>query len=445
MNVIQDQFVDDFGQLQHETVENGREWLSTMRKQAIAAYAQLGLPTIHDEEWRHTNLAPFAKHTFRRLPAKKDMGEISGKLAPHLLGDAACAEFVFVNGHYSAALSRLDAKKLPKGVRLCSLQDAFNSDRELVQKHLGKYCDFRNKSFAALNTALMQDGAFIYVPKGVVLEAPIHICFVTSDPAASYPRNLVIAEANSQFQLVESYVSVCSDAYLTNSVTELVAADNAVVEHCRLEQENEVAFHFGTLQIHQHGTSNVTSHNVALGGRLVRNDINALVDHEGAVCTLNGLYLGRGEQLIDNHTLIDHAKANCNSYEVYKGILDGKARGVFNGKIIVRPDAQKIDAKQSNNTLLLSDEALINTKPQLEIFADDVKCTHGATIGCLDENAVFYLRSRGIGESEARSLLTFAFASELFGRIGVEPVRRRLADAVWSRLPGGERFRGATL
>jgi Fe-S cluster assembly protein SufD len=263
------------------------------------------------------------------------------------------------------------------------------------------------------------------------VEIPIHLVFFSSahgEPTVAHPRNLILAEVNSQATLVETYVGPGPDVYFTNAVTEIVAAENAVIDHCRLQRESLEGFHIATLQVYQDRSSNYTNRAVNLGGTLVRNNINVLLGAEGCECTLDGLYMAGGRQLIDNHTRIDHAKPHGTSHEHYKGILDGKARGVFNGKIYVHPDAQKTDAKQTNKTLLLSEDALIDTKPQLEIYADDVKCTHGAAIGQLAEEAIFYLRSRGIGREEARSLLTYAFANDIIGRIRVEPLRARLED-----------------
>jgi Fe-S cluster assembly protein SufD len=275
----------------------------------------------------------------------------------------------------------------------------------------------------------MHDGAFVSVPKGVVLKQPLHLAFLASagsKPAVAHPRSLILAGVNSQASIVESYIGAKGDVYFTNAVTELVADENAVIDHYKLQRESTEAFHVATMQVHLGRGSNVTSHSIALGGALVRNDVNAMLAAEGGECTLNGLYLAAGRQHIDNHTRIDHAMPHCASHELYKGILDGQAHGVFNGKIYVHPDAQKTDAKQTNKTLLLSPDAVINTKPQLEIYADDVKCTHGATIGQLADEALFYLRSRGIGRQEARNLLTFAFANDLVSRIKIEAIRNQL-------------------
>jgi Fe-S cluster assembly protein SufD len=320
---------------------------------------------------------------------------------------------------------------LPAGTLVLSLARALREHPGLIVSHLGRYAKFDEHAFTALNTAFFHDGAFIYVPKGVVVEKPIHLLYVSAPharPQAVHPRNLIVAGENSQITIVESYLGRDGDTYFTNAVTEVVAGPNAVIDHYKVQREGDAAFHVATLQVHQERASNFRSHSIALGGALVRNDVNAVLAAEGCECVLNGLTMAGGRQLIDNHTRIDHAKPNCNSHELYKAVLDGKAHGVFNGKIFVHADAQKTDAKQTNQTLLLSADATIDTKPQLEIFADDVKCTHGATVGQLDDNMIFYLRSRGIGRAAARSLLTFAFANDIISRIKVGPVRRQLEE-----------------
>ena len=256
----------------------------------------------------------------------------------------------------------------------------------------------------------------------------------------SHPRNLIVAEANSQVSIVESYFGLNDETYFTNAVTEIVVNDNAIVDHYKLQRESMHAFHFSTLQVQQSRSSSFSTHSIALGGALVRNDVNTVLNGEGAEATLDGLYVVSGQQHVDNHTRIEHAKPHCSSRELYKGILDQKARAVFNGRIIVRPDAQKTDSKQTNKNLLLSEEALANTNPQLEIYADDVKCTHGATIGQLSADALFYMRARGIGLDTARNLLTYAFANEITNRIKIEPLRAELEMLLFSRLPTDEKI-----
>lgn len=392
--------------------------LTELRRTALANFDALGFPSTDNEEWRVTPLTSLVRVPFQLAAPDPDV-------RPEL---PEGARLVFVNGRFASHLSVLPA--LPPGAFVGSLAEALQTRRELVEPHLGRYAKFDDHAFVALNTAFVHDGVFIHLPSGKVLEEPLHLVFASTasgDPTVSHPRNLIVAGTNSQMTLVECYVGPTDAVYLTNAVTEVVLADGAVIDHYKLQQESREAFHLATMQVQQARGSNFRSHAVTLGSSLTRNDINAYLGGEGCECTLNGLYLASGEQLIDNHTRIDHAMPRCNSHELYKGILDGKARGVFNGKIYVHPDAQKTDAKQTNQTLLLSDDAVINTKPQLEIYADDVKCTHGATVGQLDAAQLFYLRSRGIGTAAARSLLTFAFANDVVDRLRVKSLRRRLA------------------
>jgi len=346
---------------------------------------------------------------------------------------------VVVNGRFSPELSRTAG--LPAGMKFGSLATAATEQADVVGRYLGQLADPNARAFAALNTAFTHDGAFLLVPDGVVFERPLQILFVSVNdgPASqaatmSHPRTLIVAGDRSQVQIVETYVSAPGQKHFTNAVTEVVAGENAVVDHYKVEQESTDAFHIASMHIHAARGSNVSTHAFTLGGRIVRNDIVAVLDGEGAECTLNGLYLADGERLVDTHTTIDHAKPHCPSHEVYKGILGGRARAVFNGKIIVRIDAQKTDAKQTNRALLLSDNATINTKPQLEIFADDVKCTHGAAIGQLDEDAIFYLRARGLTFLEARDMLIHAFAGEILDRVKIEPLKAALEIELYAQL-----------
>jgi Fe-S cluster assembly protein SufD len=329
---------------------------------------------------------------------------------------------------------------MPKGVRVGSLAEYLHDDPALVLKHLSRQARPEEGAFTALNTAFVQDGAFLYIPDGVELDGPIHLLFLATDRAEPFiqtPRNLVVAGEGCRLSIVESYHSLSGGKYFTNVVSEIMAGARTVIEHDKLQSESGNAFHIGTTYVSLGGQSNFVSNTISLGGSLVRNNVTVVLDDGGSECTLNGLSVSTGSQLIDNHTTIDHAKPNCISHQLYKAIVDGKSHGVFNGKILVRKDAQKTDAKQTNKTLLLSDEATIDTKPQLEIFADDVKCTHGATVGQLDEEQVFYLRSRGIPLEAARDILTFAFASDVVNRVHVEPLREQLDAMLRARLRQG--------
>jgi Fe-S cluster assembly protein SufD len=413
----------------NERPRGGSRWLQDLRDQAASRFVELGFPTVREEEWRFTNVAPIATSEFQLAPQAR-LG--ADALDGFLYADAP-NRLVVVNGHYVPELSRTAG--LPPGMRFGSLAGATSEQADVVARYLGQLADFTARPFVALNTAFTQDGAYVHVPDGVVFEQPLQILFVsTGNGHMTHPRTLIVAGDRSQMRIVETYVSAPGQKHFTNAVTEIVAGENAVIDHYKVQEESVDAFHVASMHIHATRSSNVSTHSFTLGGRLVRNDVFALLDGEGAECTLNGLYVADGERLVDNHTTIDHAKPHCPSHEVYKGILGGKARAVFNGKIIVRQDAQKTDAKQTNRALLLSDHATINTKPQLEIFADDVKCTHGAAIGQLDEDALFYLRARGLTFFEARDMLIHAFAGQILDRVRIEPLKRALEDELYAQL-----------
>ncbi len=416
---------------------NGESNLPThaLRKEAIQRFAEIGFPEKTDEEWRFTSVAEIAAKHFRISTRGVLSHEHEAGIGKFIFEQLKGPRLVFVNGIFTPTFSQL--APLQKGIIVQQLSLALVEHQELVAKHLGRYVSSGVNGFTALSLAFMQDGLFVYVPDGVVLEDAIQVVFLSTDKEADFaahPRNLMVVGANSQVSIVESYVSLTDTSYLTNAVTEIIVGENAVVEHDKFQNESLKAYHISTTHILQSQHSNYVSNSIALGGHLVRNDITAVLDAEQSECTLNGLSVATGEQLIDNHTTIDHAKAHCASHELYKAVLDGKSKGVFNGKIFVRKDAQKTDAKQTNQTLLLSDEATIDTKPQLEIFADDVKCTHGATVGQLDSDQLFYLRARGIPEMTARDILTFAFASDVVSRIKLDVLRDQLEEYVHSKL-----------
>ena len=426
MPVLEEQnnFVSAFEQAERSLATVGPASLHRLREAAIQRFTALGLPTLDDEEWRFTPLAPLTKSVFTcGESAVVDEARVQ-RLA---FAPDSCQRLVIVNGRLVPALSALS--ELPPGAIVTGLADALKNHRDKVEPHLAQYADYEDHAFTALNTAFIQDGAFVFLPKNTVVEKPIYLVFVSAagnDATASHPRTLIVAEHNCQARVVEAFTGPDEGVYFTNAVTELIAGEGVVLDYSKLQRESSRAFHVHTLQLHQDKSSNVKSHAINLGGRLVRNEVNAFLDGEGCECTLDGLSIASGEQLVDNHTRIDHAKPRCVSHELYKSILDGKAHGVFNGRIYVHPDAQKTDAKQTNQTLLLSENAVIDAMPQLEIFADDVKCTHGATVGQLDDEQLFYLRSRGIDKAQARALLTFAFANDLISRIRLPGLRRDL-------------------
>ncbi len=430
-------FLETFAQFDKTLGSNGQSWFTPTRKAAMARFAELGLPTTRDEEWRFTNVSPIGQTNFKPAEGRADIS--LDMLQPFLFGEKC--RLVFVNGRHAPALSETSA--VPTGVKLSSLASALKQGHPVVKSHLARHAEYEKHAFTALNTAFWEDGAFIEVGRNQVVDGPIHLLFVSTgdrEPTMSHPRNLIVAEDGSQFTIVESYVGLGGGVYFTNAVTEIVAGENAVVDHYKLQRESEASFHIATCDLHQSRSSNITSMSLAIGGGLVRNDVHTVLDGEGGDCTLNGLYMMAGKQHVDNHLRVEHAKPHCHSWEYYKGILDGASRAVFTGRIIVHKDAQKTDAKQTNKNLLLSDDATINTKPQLEIYADDVKCTHGATIGQIDADALFYLRARGIPEAAARNLLIYAFAAESLDQIKIEPLKKQLEQLLIKRLPGGERL-----
>ena len=439
----QEVYFSRFALLEKRLAGSGPSWLHRIRKSAFDRFLELGFPTTHQEAWRFTNVAPIANTRFE--PARYERnGSVTEKLKRSPFFDLECSRLVFVNGGYARELS--SPETLPVGVKAGSLASALKDEAPTVERHLARYASYQDHAFVALNTAFIEDGAFIAIPKGLILEKPIcllHVSTADGQPTVSHPRNLLVIGRESQVTLLEAYLGLEDNVYFTNPVTELVVGENAVVDYCKLQGESEPAFHTATLHVQQDRNSHVSTYSTSFGAALARQDLNTVLDGEGAECYLNGLYLVSGRQHIDNYTTIDHAKPHAASRELYKGILDGRSAGVFHGRIIVRKGAQKTDAKQSNKNLLLSDDATINTKPQLEIYADDVKCTHGATIGQIDQEAIFYMRSRGIGVAEARSMLTLAFANEIIDRIAFEPLRARLTEALFARLAEYRGLEGA--
>jgi Fe-S cluster assembly protein SufD len=400
-----------------------------VRKAAIARFAELGFPTTRDEEWKYTDVGPLARVPFKPVLDHRGEGVTSRDIERLTFGQK-WPRLVCVNGHFSRELSSTSVlRRLGDGAKIGSLADAMRSHSELLERHLARYARFDENAFNALSAAFLSDGVFVYLPEKTTLEEPIHLLFVSTaeeNEFVSHPRSLIVVGKNSQVSFIESHVGLADNVYFSNAVSEIVLGEHSIFELDRLEDESEHSFHIGTTQILQERNSVFTSNSISYGGGLVRNNVTSVLDGEGAECTLNGLYVTTDSQHVDNHTTIDHAKPHCNSHELYKGILAGKSRGVFNGKILVRKDAQKTDAKQTNKNLVLSDEATIDTKPQLEIFANDVKCTHGATVGQLDEEGLFYLRTRGIGSQSARDILTTAFASDVINRVKVSPLREWL-------------------
>ncbi|MBU6398776.1 MAG: Fe-S cluster assembly protein SufD [Verrucomicrobia bacterium] len=430
-----DPFVAGFARLEQDPRLAGPPWLLALRRAALARFAEHGFPTPQQEDWRFTNVAPLAKLPFRPLLEAVDDGGAAAALERFAFARQAAARLVFLNGHFAPRLSSLGTP--PTGVRLGSLAAALNAADGTIQRHLAAQVRGDTDAFAALNSAYFQDGAFVFVPADTTLETPVHLLFLCTagEPgAAIHPRNLIVAEPGSRFTVIEHYVGAAQAAYVTNAVTELVAGAGARLEHCKFQEESPTAFHLARLHAHLGRECKVLSHSFALGARLSRYNLNAVLAAPGVECVLNGLYLARGEELADHHMIVEHAQPHCASHEYFNGILADHARGVFHGRILVRPEAQKTDAKQTNRNLLLSDSATIDTKPQLEIYADDVKCTHGATVGQLNDEAIFYLRARGVGRETARRMLIHAFAGEIIERVRCEPVRQELDGLIWERL-----------
>jgi len=426
---IKDWYISNFGEFEKRLNGGKESSIHQKRKDALSNFSRLEFPTIKDEEWKYTSIAPLLKYNFVPSYEKKIVSKDFIKSL--LFDEMEHSLIVFINGRYSAENSIL--LNLPEGVIAGSIANEIRKNNEVLLKYFGKYADHQNHIFTALSTTYTEDGGFIYIPTGKIVEEPLHIIFITdsgNEKILIQPRNLFIAEKKSQVTIIEHYVGNEGEIYFTNSVTEIVAKENAVVDHIKLQEESKKAFHIARMEVDQERSSNFSSHLISTGADLTRNDFNARFNNEGGECTLNGLYIIDGTQLFDAHTLMDHAKPHCNSHEHYKGILDDKSRGVFNGKIIVRQDAQKTNAFQENNSILLSDEALVNTKPQLEIFADDVKCSHGATIGQMDDDAKFYLKSRGIGEEASKGILLHAFASDVITSIKIESVRNYIEKII---------------
>jgi len=416
-------------------------WLKALRQEGFARFAEAGFPTTHDEDWRFTNVAAIAQTAFQLAPAAQVN---ASDLEAFRTSGFAC-QLVFVNGRFVRDLSSVPSYK---GVSVRSLAEELRTNAAAVQAHLGEYLNFKRDAFAALNSAFIEDGAYVHVPRGIVVDQPIYMLFVSAPgagPMMEHPRNLIVVEENSQATIVEDYVSLAKSgagASFSNTVTELVAGENAVVSHYMIVRQADDSFNVSTLRIQQARSSNVATHSLLLSGALVRNNVHPVLAGEGAECLINGLFMANGRQHMDNYMLVEHASPHCNSRQFYNGVLNGHGHGVFHGRIIVHKDAQKTDAKQTNRNLLLSDEAQIDTKPQLEIYADDVKCTHGATIGQVEENALFYLRSRGLDEASAKHLLLLAFANECLDRMNSDQVRNHLERLVTEWLPETARYAG---
>ena len=441
MNKNIESYINDFEQLDDKVKS---DWFSEQRQNALSLFKEAGFPGTRQENWKYTDTRPISKKEFSNLAAS------SASISEDEINNVRfkgldCYELVFVNGVYSEEHSSI--ANLPDGVLIENMSTALANDSELLAKHLGHYADNKVSPFTALNTAFIQHGTYINIPKNSVIEKPINILYLaksSEQTLAIHPRNLIIMGEHSEATLIESYIGLDDADYFTNAVTEASLSASAILKHYKIQQESLNAYHIGNLNVMQDKDSRFESNSISLGGSLVRNDIHGQLAAEGAEIIMNGLYMTGDKQHVDNHTRVDHLKPNTHSSENYRGVLNGKSRGVFNGKVVVHPQAQKIEAHQNNANLLLSDDAEIDTKPELEIYADDVKCSHGATVGQLDENMLFYLRSRAIDEDTARSLLTYAFADEVISDISFAPVRNRLEYLIVGQLPEADLIREFT-
>jgi Fe-S cluster assembly protein SufD len=431
-----EKYLSDFQAFENNGASHDPAWLKNLRAAAIGKFSELGFPTVKLEDWRFTNILPLTRSHFRRASVAGLPDVRMEEIGKHVVDGCSKSVLVFIDGHFNKSLSNVSS--LSKDIVAGGLAESFEVHGELVQRHLGKHLPLQSHPFAALNSAFIHDGAFVYVPEGISSPSPIQLLFVSTahndGHAVAYPRNLIIVDKKASATFVESYVSLSEDIYFTNTVSEIFVEKESAVDYVKIQRESEKAFHVGTMQVEQGSQSRFTAFSLALGASIARNDINIAVNGEQCETMLDGLYLPANDQLVDHHTFIDHVRPNCSSREIFKGIITGKSRSVFNGKIFVRKEAQKTDSKQTNKNLLLSDEATVDTKPQLEIFADDVKCTHGATVGGLDAASLFYVKSRGISEEAARALLTVGFAGEVTNYINNEALRKLVDMLVIERL-----------
>ena len=426
--VVSNSYLDSILKGQPQLPPSSTTWFNQLRAHALEQAGTLQVPTTRDEEWRFTDISPLT-----RLPLRPSL-PISAPLVTEVERfqlDDATIRLVFVDGAFMPHLSsRLEGSE-HEGLVVTDLSVAVATHAAVIEPHLGRLAGFENNLFAALNTAYLHHGALIIVPRNAKIQKPVHVLFIaTQAGAAMHPRCLLIAQGGSEVTLVEDYVALQDEAYVTNAVTEVALENNARVNHVRVQRDSMEAFHIANCAVSVAHASCYRSVSVALGGRISRYDLNARLEAEGAECFIDGLALIKGRQLADTHTCIDHAKPHGTSRQSHKCIVDGGAHAVFNGKILVRAGALRTDSAQSSRNLLLSAKARVDTKPQLEIFADDVKCAHGATVGQLDHEELFYLRSRGLSEIAARNLLTYAFGAEIIDRIPIASLKHQLEQIV---------------
>lgn len=421
-----DHFLAEYTRVKNNLSGNDVTWLDQLRQQALEQFVRHGFPTLQHEDWKYTDVTALTKRAFKWSAPTKEIVDLKSIVFEKL----PCHRLVFINGHYSAAYSQLF--DLPKDVQLKSLAEMITSQPEILEPYLGRLA-VPNQAFIALNNVFFHDGVYLHLAPNTVLQHPIHIVHLSTtqpEPHFTAPRNLIIAEKNSEAVIIESFISTATNEHFSNSISEIFMGENCKIDHYKLLEEQPTAFHIDTLQVQQQTQSSFNDYAFTLNGGFVRTDTNITLAEEHAACTLNGLYLGRGKQHIDHHTFVDHAKPHGTSHENYKGVLADRSRAVFNGKVMVRVGAYKTNAEQSNKNLLLSKDAEIDTKPQLEIYNDDVRCTHGAAVGQLDDDFMFYLRSRGLSESNARGILIYAFVREILEKVPLKPLREHLEATI---------------
>jgi Fe-S cluster assembly protein SufD len=424
-----DHYVSEFQAFQQNGASKSPAWVNDVRTLALSVFTERGFPTTKEEDWKYTNVSAIAKSPFTYSSGTS--GIPAGLVESLLIKNLDQYVIVFINGHVSKEHSNLEG--LADGAVVKNLIEAYATHTDIVKEHLAKYVPFNKNPFTALNTAFINDGAFIHIPAHVEVAKPIHLLFISTQKEgkqiASHIRNLIVVEEGAKVNIAHSFHSAQANSNLTNVVTEVVAKKNSTVEIVKVQCESVLSYHFENLHVHQSHESCVHVFSLAVRGAIARNDMSVIIDGESTECNLNGLYITSGEQLIDHHTFMHHIHPNCPSHELFKGILMDKSRAVFNGKVYVEPEAQKTDSKQTNRNLLLSDDAVVDTKPELEIFADDVKCTHGAAVGGMNETHSFYLKTRGITEGSARGILTVGFAAEATQKI-VHPELRHHVDVI---------------
>ena len=429
-----DYYISNFTNFESQLNGQSKTFLHDLRKDALEKLREMNFPTTKDEEWKYTNVSPILKHNFK-LVSELQKGQLTADVIDkYLFSGFEYDLMVFVNGKFDKELSKIG--ELPDGVILDGLDNVMRNNADLVQNYINKYSKIDN-AFNALNLSYATDGLFLYIPDGKILERPIQVLFINGgneELTLSVPRNLVIAGKDAIGKVIVNFTGYGDKEYFTNTVTEIVTGENANLDYCKIQNEKQDSFHIDKTDIYQEKGSVFNHYSFSFGSSLSRTDLNSVLDDENIECHYYGLYLGTEKRHIDHHTFVDHAKSNCMSNEVYKGILDDNSRGVFSGKIMVRPDAQKTNAYQSNKTVLLSDKANIDTKPQLEIFADDVKCSHGATVGHLDDEAYFYIRSRGVEAKMAQSMLIHAFTADVIEAVNVEAMREQLSRMIFESL-----------